>query len=239
VKPDATGEKLFPGIPTDSGVRNPEWAPDGSRLAFQQRSFINNTAVNEIFVINANGSGLLKLTDKVLDINRGLTWSPNGSQIAYIGDGGPRAIHIANADGSGSYQLPGSPSNLSAVDWSPDGTKFVYSNAQDLFVINADGTGQTQLTSTQNGINHDNDPRWSPDGRRILFTRTTDNSSIILSSTYVINADGSNLRKLFNFSGLSPYWSPDGLSVVLIDASEVCTVNLDHTGYKCLTNNNA
>jgi uncharacterized repeat protein (TIGR01451 family) len=238
VKPDATGEKLFPGIPANSEVRNPEWSPDGSRLAFQQRSFINNTVVNEIFVINADGTGLLKLADKVLIFNRGLTWSPNGSQIAYIGDGGPQAIHIANADGSGSYRLPGSPSNLSAVDWSPDGTKFVFSNAHELFVSNADGTGQTQLTSIQNGANDDNDPRWSPDGRRILFTRSMTSSFITSFDTFVMNADGSNLRKLFNFSATSPYWSPDGLSVVLIDSSEVCTVNLDNTNYKCLTNNN-
>lgn len=238
VKPDATDEKLFPGVPTNASVRIPEWSPDGSRLAFQQRRFVNNTVINEISVINADGSGLLKLVDKVFDFNRGLTWSPNGSQIAYVGADGPQAIHIANTDGSGSYKLPGSPTNLSAVDWSPDGTKFVYSNSQQLFVINADGTGQTQLTNTQNGANHDDEPRWSPDGRRIIFTRSLPNLLPNSFGTFVMNADGSNLRKLFNFAGASPDWSPDGLSVVLTDSSEVCTVNLDNTNYKCLTNNN-
>ncbi|HKG61452.1 MAG TPA: SBBP repeat-containing protein [Pyrinomonadaceae bacterium] len=236
VKPDATDEKLFPGIPTNSFARNPEWSPDGSRLAFQQRSFINNTIVNEIFVINADGSGLVKLTDEVSELNRGITWSPNGSQIAYLGNDGPQAIHIANTDGSGGYQLPGSPSGLFGLDWSPDGTKFVYATENELFVINADGTGKTQLTTIQNGANHDSSPRWSPDGSRILFTRAT--SVFNFAGTYVINADGSNLRKLLNFSASSPYWSPDRLSLVLISSSEVCTVNLDNTNFKCLTNNN-
>jgi uncharacterized repeat protein (TIGR01451 family) len=225
VTPELTDEMLFPGIPTNSGVKTPEWSPDGGRLAFQQRSFINNAVINEIFVINADGSGLLKLTDKVWDFSRGLTWSPNGSQIAYIGD--DQTIHIANTDGSGSYKLPGSPSLLFFVDWSPDGTKFVYSTEHEIFVINPDGTGQKQLTSIQNGANHDSSPRWSPDGSKIVFTRFTKNG------TLVMNADGSNPRKILNIPAGSPYWSPDGLSIVFIEEGELCTVNLDNTNHKC------
>ena len=232
VKADLSDEQLFPGIATNSGAKNPEWSPDGNRLAFQQSSFINAGA-SEIFAINADGSGLLKLTDKAWSSNRGITWSPNGSQIAFIGEDGPQAIHIANTDGSGSYKLPGSPSSLFFVDWSPDGTKFVYATTQELFVINVDGTGQKQLTSTQDGASFDSNPRWSPDGTRIIFNRFDNN----FNSTYVINADGSNRRKLFNFTAGNPYWSPDGLSVALIDANELCTVNLDNTNKTCRFNN--
>ena len=242
VKPDATDEKLFPGIPTNGRERAPVWSPDGSRLAFEEKNFGGSSIVTEISVINADGSGLLKLVDDASDFNRSVTWSPNGSQIAYIGKGGPgvdtiRTIHIANTDGSGSYRLPNSPSFLSAVDWSPDGTKFVYSTGQELFVINADATGKTQLTTTQqtlDGATNDNDPHWSPDGTKILFTRFTNN----FESTYVMNADGSNLRKLFNFNAFSPNWSPDGLSIVMSQSSDICTVNLDNTDFKCVVNNN-
>jgi uncharacterized repeat protein (TIGR01451 family) len=243
VKPDATDEKLFAGIPTNSNVRNPEWSPDGSRLAFQITVSDNNSFVNEIDAINADGTGRMKIVDNVSELNRAITWSPNGSQIAYIGSGGPsedtiHTIHIANADGSGSFRLPGSPTMLSSVDWSPDGTKFVFSTGDEIFVINTDGTGKQQLTTaqpTQFGFTKDTEPRWSPDGTKILFTRFKDFSS----STYVMNADGSNLRKLLNFSATSPYWSPDGLSIVMIEANEVCTVRLDNTDHKCLTNHNA
>ena len=239
VKPDLTDEKLFPGIPTNSGVRTPEWSPDGSRLAFQITISNNSSFFNEIDVINADGTGRLKIVDNVSELNSGITWSPNGSQIAYIGAGGPtedtvHTIHIANADGSGSYRLPGSPTFLSAVDWSPDGTKFVFSTGEEIFVINTDGTGKQQLTSIQNGASHDNRPRWSPDGSKIIFTRLKDS----FNGTYLINADGSNPRKLFNFSAASPYWSPDGLSVALIESNELCTVNLDNTNHKCRFNNN-
>src|SRR5215213_1154245 len=237
-KQDLTDEKLFPGISTNSGAGKPDWSPDGSRLAFQQSTFVNAGA-NEIFVINADGSGLLKVTDKAWFNNRGITWSPNGSQIAYISEDGPQAIHIANADGSGSYRLPGSPTSLWAVDWSPDGTKFVYSNAKELFVINTDGTGKQQLTTvqqTQNGDTSDIDPRWSPDGTKILFTRYING---VFGKTYVMNADGSNQRKLFNFDSYTPYWSPDGRSIVMmISPGKICTVNIDNTDLKCPNNNN-
>ena len=213
VKPDLTDEKLFPGVPINSQAGKPEWSPDGSRLAFQ--IFDHSSGLNEIKVINSDGTGLAKLVDNVSERNRGITWSPNGSQIAYIGSGGPSedtlyTIHIANADGSGSYRLPGSPTSLWAVDWSPDGTKFVYSNAEEIFVINTDGTGKQQLTTqqaTQNGSTADFDPRWSPDGTKILFTRYL---STIAGTTHLMNADGSNVRKLFNFEAYAPRWSPTG-----------------------------
>ena len=64
VKPDATDEKLFPGIPTNSGVGTPEWSPDGSRLAFQVKRLIDN----EISVINADGTGLLNLVNNVRSV---------------------------------------------------------------------------------------------------------------------------------------------------------------------------
>ena len=242
MKPDTTDEKLFPGIPTNSGAGKPEWSPDGSRLAFQ--IFNNSSGLNEIHVINADGTGLLKLVDNVSERNRGITWSPNGSQIAYIGSGGPsedtlHTIHIANADGSGNYRLPGSPAFLWAVDWSPDGTKFVYSDAEELFVINTDGTGKQQLTTvqqTQNGSTADYDPRWSPDGTKILFTRYR---SSVFANTHLMNADGSNVRKLFNFDSYSPYWSPDGRSIVMMSQFEkICIVNIDNTDLKCPNSNN-
>ncbi len=230
VKSDLTDSKLFPGISVNSGAGRPEWSPDGSKLAFQ--------VLNEIHVINADGTGLMKIVDNASERNRGITWSPNGSQIAYIGAGGPSedtvyTIHIANADGTGSYRLPGSPALLWAVDWSPDGTKFICSNFEELFVINTDGTGKQQLTTvqqTQDGMTADIDPRWSPDGTKILFTRYR---SSIAGTTWMMNADGSNQRKLLNFDGYSPYWSPDGRSFAMVSSGNICTVNIDNTNLNC------
>jgi uncharacterized repeat protein (TIGR01451 family) len=238
IKSDGTDEKPVPNTEQGDG---PKWSPDGSKLAFIVRNFASIVPVVELIIVNPDGSGLMKVANDVSSINRRPTWSPNGSQLAYIGGGfdpnSTRSIFIANADGSGSYKLPGSPQFLSSVDWSPDGTKFLYSTDRELFVMNADTTGQTQITTSQqtsDGPTTDIEPSWSPDGKRILFRRYTNN----FEGVYVINADGTNLRKLFNFPVPEPSWSADGLSIVFSQNSRICTVNTDNTNFKCLTNAN-
>jgi len=72
----------------------------------------------------------------------------------------------------------------------------------DIVVVNADGSSLTRLTT---GL----DPAWSPDGRQIAFTRWSEPQGI-----YVMNADGSNLRMVYQINGAkSPTWSPDGSKI--------------------------
>jgi TolB protein len=90
-----------------------------------------------------------------------------------------------------------------------DGTRIVYVSLvdgdNDIWVMNADGTGQEQLT-----FNSNNDfwPSWSPDGAFIVFESNMGGNFEI----FVINADGTGTpRNLTNYSGASdecPSWSP-------------------------------
>ncbi|MFN2510104.1 MAG: SBBP repeat-containing protein [Pyrinomonadaceae bacterium] len=225
INPDGTGESLFPNIPLNAF--RPSWSPDGRRLAFQHR----NGSLNEISVINADGSGLLKIAENVSSFNQRITWSPGGAHIAFIGEGDGqhvetfRVVSFANTDCGGTYRLPTSPTLLTAVDWSPDGSKFVYATDRELFVMNADGSGQTQVTTMQqtpDGLTTDSYPRWSPDGSKILFTRSTNNNRDL----YSINSDGSGFTRLLNINQAEQgSWSPDGTKVVFVQANEIYTID--------------
>lgn len=96
----------------------------------------------------------------------------------------------------------------------------------ELYVMNADGSGQTRLTFDE-GL--DDSPSWSPDGRRIAFTSRRDGNSEI----YVMDADGSSQRRLTFQDGSDwhPRWSPLGDQIAFTSArdgtTEVYTVNPD------------
>ncbi|HEX8286063.1 MAG TPA: SBBP repeat-containing protein [Pyrinomonadaceae bacterium] len=233
VKPDGTGEKFLPGVP--GFFSSPSWAPDGTKFAHR--------AGLDLKVVGADGTGSLTVATNVAFFTKRLSWSPDGSQIAYVGEGVSsqpatvRAINIANADGSGFGQLPNSPNFLEAADWSPDGTRFVYTNGSTISVMNLDGSGRAQLTAVQqtaDGQSFDNNPRWSPDGTKILFQRSTTNHRDV----YVMNADGTGQSKLLNApSSAQPEWSPDGTKLVFESQNALYVVNFDGSGQVDITHN--
>lgn len=78
----------------------------------------------------------------------------------------------------------------------------------EIFTIAGDGSGQTRLTS--NAV-EDTHPAFSPDGRRIAFTSSRSGRP----SIYVMNADGSRVRRMTSGGVDSlPDWSPDGKWIV-------------------------
>ena len=103
-----------------------------------------------------------------------------------------------NADGSGQTDLSNDPATAD-IDpvWSPDGTKIAWARATDtsdydIWVMHADGTNQTQLT-TDPGF--DAYPAWSPDGTKIAFARRRSDGP---ADVYVMDADGGNETNLTN-----------------------------------------
>ncbi|HEX8424493.1 MAG TPA: hypothetical protein VF634_13830, partial [Pyrinomonadaceae bacterium] len=101
--------------------------------------------------------------------------------------------------------------------WSPDGRKIAFSTtrlegdgAGEIYVMNADGSNQQNLTLYTGGI--ERDPSWSPDGTRIAFS-TNRQGSAAGYEIYVMNAtDGSGQMRLTNSAGDDT--TPDWLSLV-------------------------
>src|SRR5207249_3275280 len=161
----------------------------------------------QIYVMNPDGSGVARVTN---DTGGSVDpiWSPDGKRIAYANfHSGRSEIFAINVVGTGETQLTTEGGFPGA--WSPDGTRIVFSSDRDggqlhVFVMNADGSGVTQLTS---GDFVDDDPVWSPDGQRIAFHSTRDGGD---EDIFVMNADGSGVTPLTFNDGVSdavPVWT--------------------------------
>ena len=107
------------------------------------------------------------------------------------------------------------PLEVQTAAWSPDGRKLAFVSRRDgnneIYVINADGNGQENLTQHPARDSH---PSWSRDGRKLAFVSRRDGNSEI----YVMNADGSGLRNVTRtpWDDLDPAWSPDGRAIAFV-----------------------
>lgn len=183
---------------------SPAWSPDGSKIAFASARPNNGSGeVGQIWVMNSDGSNMTQL-EQPSDVNNYLAddphWSPDASQIVFgAGAGG---VYVMNADGSNLHQLASSGADPS---FSPDGSKIVYSNANNIYVMSADGSNPTPLTSDV--VTAAIEPTWSPDGAKIAFA--ADRSVLDQFQIWTMNADGSDQTALItdgNTREGSPSW---------------------------------
>jgi len=148
---DGTGLHQVPPDSSHSGDDGPAWSPDGTRIAF--------TRGGKLQVVNADGTGLTPLPN-----DEGATspaWSPDGTRLAYQSQEGD--IFVRNADGSNPVQLTTTTVWETAARWSPDSRRLVFERViggTQLFIINADGTGEVRLST--GSLASDEGPSWSP-----------------------------------------------------------------------------
>lgn len=142
----------------------PVWSADGRRLAVVDE--------RAILVGNADGTGLRPITlpGHVGDSEL-LAWAPDGSKIAFAGDG----FGVAATDGSSLLRFPLRPRSIA---WSPDGGRIAYtleaSEDYALELIQPDGTNRRRI-----GTIPAPDITWSPDGTRLAYLRNTFSQGLV------------------------------------------------------------
>jgi Tol biopolymer transport system component len=135
-----------------------------------------------------------------------------------------------NSDGSGKTRVSFAGDNTGwnwQQNWSPDGSKIVYSHGETLWVVNADGTNETAL-----GVNG-RYPAWSPDGSQIAYQSGPGTPG---GQLWVMNSDGTNKQRVDPFTDSSTSgdsvmdnrlgWSPDGAKIAFNSYADQAKVSI-------------
>jgi TolB protein len=221
VNADGTGtRRVTDGGPDVDGTDlGPAWSPDGSRIAFAREGRLAKAATGntDIYVVNADGTDVVRLTDDPM-MEYAPTWSPDGSRIAFeaydLATGGnppsPLRLYVMNADGTDMEAL--GPKNVEGPSWSPDGTEIAFVDTETgwIMAIHPDGTELRQIIDVAElvgGVHLVYGATWSPDGTQIAFMAGPDSTD---THIYVVNRDGSNVRQVTDGPApdAEPAWQP-------------------------------
>ncbi len=191
----------------------------------------------DIYTANPDGSDLKRLTNYDTYTAEAIL-SPDGKKIVFTSlKDGDLDIYTMNVDGTDVRQLTTTPGYDGGPWWSPDGTQIAYRayhptdpaelkeyqdllaqrmirpNKMELFVMNADGSNQRQVTKL-GGANFG--PNWTPDGKQLIFSSNYKDPRSGNFDLYLVNLDGTGLEQVTThdtFDGF-PMFSPDGTKLI-------------------------
>ncbi len=173
-----------------------------------------------IAIMNADGSEIHELVPQQDGIGaQGATVSPDGKQIAFESNReGKFYIYIANIDGSDVRRLTSEDTTETDAAWRPNGKQLAFVSHENgksiIKVSDADGKNLRALTQPSDS---NYAPKWSSKGNQIVFVSNRDIRNSYANQIYVMNADGSNQRRLsprIKFNEGNPEWSADGRHIV-------------------------
>ncbi len=191
-------------IPTPSDAYFPDWGPSGERISFHVTKPIESAGT---WIVNLDGTALRQ----VYSLGRGPDWHPSGQLLIVSSFEPPEEtfteLYTVNISSGSTVRMTQNHDQEKDPEWSRDGSRIVYSRQIggsdfEVFVMNSDGGGQTQLT-TESGEY----PCWSPDDSRVAYVKYRAFESVEGNGRiWVMSVDGSSNRQL---TGVSTQESSD------------------------------
>lgn len=230
VQPDGTGPRKLT-VGEGSSDYGPSISPDGRTVAFTR----TDSDGSAIYTIGIDGTGVTRMTDTP---GADPAWSPDGSQIAFVGQ--DAGLYVMRFEDDNPHLVVDRGFVALHPTWSPDGSRIAFaapSNAvgslrnYDIWIVDVAGGPPTNVTHTTSAS--ELDPAWSPDGSRLLFSGSTPSGSMLMTVAPDPNAspraitDGSDVD-------LNPAWSPDGRFIVFdrdtAGGTDIYTMRADGSG---------
>ena len=200
---------LYPDLQLYCGV----WSPDGSRLACEGFGATDGSLNGVYTVRSSDGGDLQRVTSDPNGDDCPSDYSPDGKRLVVTrANDTTYEIDTVKLDGGGLKQITPAGTNFDfcSGSWSPQGNQILFSahipagTRSSIWVAHSDGSGlQTIPVAGCGGLRSDptsigcSDPTWSPDGRKIAFSRHT-----LLPTErfdlYTVNVDGTGLFQVTN-----------------------------------------
>ena len=196
----ASGEtrQMTGGRAVDAGAR---WSPDGRTIAFMS----DRGGKPQLYLLPVDGGEARQLTCFKRGIGGGLAWSPDGSKIAFCAKPDAESVDLSTEP----YRVDRTVYRFDAIGYLDD-------EVNDIYVLDPATGDTTRLTDDRN---HNSNPRWSPDGRSLLYDANmqTDAARTLTPDLMAVDLAGNQTTLLAGWASIaSANFMPDGARIVFV-----------------------
>jgi TolB protein len=187
---------------------SPRFSPNGRKVVMALESGGNS----DIYAMDLQTRNVQRLTNDP-GIDTAPSYSPDGGQITFESNrGGSQQVYVMNADGSNVHRISFGAGRAGTPVWSPRGDLIAFTKISEgafrMGVMRPDGSGERIISDGW----QDEGPTWAPNGRVIMFTRTTPTGAGGYgggSKVWSVDITGRNERRVLTPGDASdPAWSP-------------------------------